>query len=415
MAPSRTADVIAAHRMGAGRPLSAVVLAAGEGTRMRSSRPKPLHRLCGRPMILHVLDALAELPVREVVVVVGDRGEWVTKTLVDHAPATMAVSFVEQPERRGTGDAVAVGITGFPDGLVDGDGDVLVVPGDIPLVRAPTLASLVRHHRHTGAAATLLTARLPDPTGRDIVVRGRDGSVVRVVDSADVVGTRTTPGSAGRVASCPVDPDDDRSGAEDGVDRAGELATSIHCFRHAVLAPALRRLRPDGHRREHVLSGVYGVLADAGYRVESLVVADPMEAAEVNDRAQLAVAEAELRDRINERWMRRGVTMWDPERTYVDAAAVLERDVVLLPGVVLQGACRLGAGAEVGPDCHLVDTVVGEEATVSKTVAVRADIGDRARVGPFVALDPGAEVRAGAVVGPLTRVIPAGAGDDAGT
>jgi bifunctional UDP-N-acetylglucosamine pyrophosphorylase/glucosamine-1-phosphate N-acetyltransferase len=118
----------------------------------------------------------------------------------------------------------------------------------------------------------------------------------------------------------------------------------------------------------------------------------------------LAVAEAELRDRINERWMRRGVTMWDPERTYVDASVHLEPDVVLLPGVVLQGDCRVGAGAEIGPDCHLVDTVVGEGATVTKATAIRADIGDHARVGPFVSLDPGAEVAPGTRVEPFQRV-----------
>jgi len=281
---------------------------------------------------------------------------------------------VEQPEQLGTGDAVAVGITGLPEGLVDADGDVVVLPGDTPLVRAPTLASLVRHHRETGAAATLLTAVLSDPTGYDRVVRGKDDAVVSIMKGSLVT---------------------DQSDVD-------EVATTIHCFRHAVLAPALRRLRPVGG--EHSLSGIYAVLHDAGYPVESLVTADPMEAARVNDRAQLAVAEAELRDRINERWMRRGVTMWDPERTYVDASVHLEPDVVLLPGVVLQGDCRISAGAEVGPDCHLMDTVVGEGATVTKTSAVRADIGHHARVGPFVSLGAGAEVSPGALVEAFTRV-----------
>src|ERR1700680_1930025 len=178
------------------RPLSAVVLAAGEGTRMRSARPKPLHRLCGRPMILHVLDALAELPVHKVVVVVGHRGDWVTKTLVDHAPRSLAIEFVEQSTQLGTGDALAVGLTALPDGLVDAAalpdgppdaaGDVVVPPGATPLVRPPTLAALVRHHRNAGAAATLLTAVLPDATGYDRVVRGKDDAVVRVVEGADV-------------------------------------------------------------------------------------------------------------------------------------------------------------------------------------------------------------------------------------
>ncbi len=344
---------------------------------MRSSRPKPLHRLCGRPMILHVLDALAGLPVSKVVVVVGHRGEWVTKTLVDHAPAGVGIEFVEQPSQRGTADALGVGLTGLPEYLADAEGDVVVLPGDTPLMRPATLAALVRHHRESEAAATILTARLDDPSGYDRVVRSeRDGSVVRVVEDAEV------------------------GGPERDID---EVATTIHCFRHGVLAPALRRLRPLGLTGEHSLTGIYAVLHDVGYRVESLVVADPMEAAGVNDRAQLAIAEAELRDRINERWMRRGVTMWDPERTYVDASTVLEPDVVLLPGVLLQGECVVRAGAEVGPECRLVDTTVGERASVRYTMADRADIGSDATVGPYVVLGPGSSVGSGEIVEAFAR------------
>jgi bifunctional UDP-N-acetylglucosamine pyrophosphorylase/glucosamine-1-phosphate N-acetyltransferase len=344
---------------------------------MRSERPKPLHRLCGRPMILHVLDALAELPVEKVVVVVGHRGEWVTKTLADHAPSGLSIEYVEQPEQLGTADALAVGLTALPESLADADGDVVVLPGDTPLVRPPTLASLVRHHRNTDAAATLLTALLDDPTGYDRVVRGKDDAVVRVVEDAEVT-------------------HDERY--------VDEVATTIHCFRHSMLAPALRRLAPSGPSGEHSLTGVYEVFHDAGYRVESLVLSDPMEAAGVNDRAQLAVAEAELRDRVNERWMRRGVTMWDPERTYVDSSVHLEPDVVLLPGVVLQGDTSVACGAEVGPDCRLVDTVVGEGAVVNATFASRAVIGEHSRVGPFVSLGPGAKVEAATVVPPFTHM-----------
>lgn len=344
---------------------------------MHSARPKPLHRLCGRPMILHVLDALAELPVEKVVIVVGHRGEWVTKTLADHAASTLSVEFVEQPEQLGTGDALAVGLTALPEGLADADGDVVVLPGDTPLVRAPTLASLVRHHRATDAAATLLTALLAEPAGYDRVVRGKDEAVVEVVEDAATTGDE-------RVLE--------------------EVATNVHCFRHSMLAAALRRLRPVGPAGEHSLTGVYAVFHDAGYRVESLAMADPMEAAGVNDRAQLAVAEAELRDRINERWMRRGVTMWDPERTYVDASVHLEPDVSLLPGVVLQGECQVAAGAEIGPDTRLFDTTVGEGAVVTMSSAFRAAIGANARVGPYVFLGPDAKVDAEATVEPFTRL-----------
>ena len=302
---------------------------------MRSARPKPLHRLCGRPMVLHVLDALAELSVTRVVVVVGHRAEWVTKTLIEHAPPGMAIEFVEQVEQRGTGDAMSVALTGLPDDEGSDDGDVVVLPGDTPLLRPATLAALVHQHRTSDAAATLLTAELDDPTGYGRVVRGRDDSVARVVEHGD---------------------------ATDEELEVDEVNTSIYCFRRSVLAPSLRRLSPANAQGEYYLTDVVEVLYEAGHKVGSVVVEDTMEVAGVNDRAQLAVAEAELRDRINERWMRRGVTMWDPERTYIDVDVELEPDVVLLPGVILQGSCVIGAHAEIGPEVHLVDTVVGEGA-----------------------------------------------------
>jgi bifunctional UDP-N-acetylglucosamine pyrophosphorylase/glucosamine-1-phosphate N-acetyltransferase len=354
-----------------GRSLSAVVLAAGEGTRMRSARPKPLHRLCGRPMVLHVLDALAQLSVTRVVVVVGHRAEWVTKTLVEHAPPGMAIEFVEQVEQRGTGDAMSVALTGLPDDDGDDDGDVVVLPGDTPLLRPATLAALVGAHRSSDAAATLLTADLDDPTGYGRVVRGRDDSVARVVEHGD---------------------------ATDDELEVTEINTSIYCFRRSVLAPSLRRLSPANAQGEYYLTDVVGVLYEAGHKVGSVVVEDTMEVAGVNDRAQLAVAEAELRDRINERWMRRGVTMWDPETTYLDVDVTLGTDVVLLPGVILQGGCVIGEHAELGPDVRLVDTVVGDGAVVTSSVCRRSVIGADARVGPYVVLDEGKEVPDGAVI-----------------
>jgi len=358
--------------------LSAIVLAAGEGTRMRSQRPKPLHRLCGRAMVLHVLDALAELDVERVVVVVGHRGEWVGRALVDDAPKRLSVELVTQDEQRGTGDAAAVGLTGLLDENGAGDdqeGDVVVLPGDTPLVRPATLAALVRHHREHQAGATLLTAEVAVADGYGRIVRGKDGSVVRVVEDRDATFEER---------------------------QITEVNTSIYCFRRSVLAPSLRRVRPVNEQGEYYLTDVVEVLSGAGYKVEALAVADPMEAAGVNDRAQLAVAEAELRYRINERWMRRGVTMWDPERTYVDAEVRLSTDVTLLPGVVLRGECTIGEAAEIGPESTLVDTQVGERAEVRHSVCVGAVVGAGAHVGPFSALGPGARVGPGETVPPFT-------------
>src|SRR3984957_19850891 len=321
---------------GSRRPLAAVVLAAGEGTRMRSERPKPLHRLCGRPMVLHVLDAVAELDLERAVVVVGHGGTRVSKAVAEQPPPGLSVEFVEQHVQRGTGDAVSVALTAFSSDDLD-VGDVLVLPGDTPLLRAPTLAALVRAHREADAAATVLTARLPDPTGYGRIVRAKNGQVARIVEQAD---------------------------ATDEEQAIDEINTSIYVFRRAVLAPALRRLTPDNVQGEYYLTDVVSVLHDAGYPLASLVVDDPMEAAGVNDRAQLAVAEAELRDRINERWMRRGVTMVDPEQTYLDTTVTLASDVTLYPGTMLQGSTTIESGAEIGPNTQLANCIVGAGAVV---------------------------------------------------
>src|SRR5437588_2359245 len=353
------------------RPLTAVVLAAGEGTRMRSARPKPLHVLCGRPMLLHVLDALTGLPIDRAVVVVGHGAERVTKTLQEHGPPDLAIDFVEQLVQRGTGDAASVALTAFPDDDFE-DGDIVVVPGDAPLIRPATLAALVREHRVSDAAATLLTARPPDPAGYGRVVRGKDDRVSHVVEEADAN-------------------DDERA--------IDEVCTSIYCFRRSLLAPALRRLSPENAQGEYYLTDIVGVLHDAGYKIVTLVADDPMEAVGVNDRIQLAAAEAELRRRTNERWMAQGVTMLDPERTHVDASVELAPDVTLFPDTLLPGHTVVGAGARLGPSVRLVDCVVGEDAVVEQVVGVDAEIGAGATVGPFAVLEPGSHVTPGARTG----------------
>jgi bifunctional UDP-N-acetylglucosamine pyrophosphorylase/glucosamine-1-phosphate N-acetyltransferase len=352
--------------------LSAIVLAAGGGTRMRSTLPKPLHRLCGRPMLCHVLDALAELQVDRVVVVVGYRSAEVVKVLEEEAPANLSLEFVEQSEPRGTGDATAVGLTGFPVGADLEEGDVVVLPGDAPLLRPATLAHLVAEHRSSGAAATLLSAVLEQPTGYGRVVRGKDGGVARIVEQLD---------------------------ASYEERQITEVATSVYCFKHSLLAPALRRLAPSNVKGEIYLTDAISVLESAGYPVIAVEVADPVEAAGVNDRAQLAAATGVVRDRLNERWMRRGVTMIDPEATYLDHGVELAEEVTLAPGVVLEGRTRVERGTTIGPGCHLVDTEVGEQAWLDTTHAVGASIGAGAVVGPYAYLTRGCQLAPGSVTG----------------
>lgn len=340
---------------------------------MRSTRPKPLHLLCGRAMVLYVLDALPQAEVDRAVIVVGHGGEQVTKKLMDDG-AGLRLEFVEQHQQRGTGDAVEVGLSGLPEDDLDDD-DVLVLLGDTPLLRSETVAALVAEHRLSGAACTILTARMDDPTGYGRVVRtGKEERVVRIVEQADA------------------------SPEEAAID---EINTGIFCFRRSLLSPALRRINPDNAQGELYLTDVVEVLAEAGHKVVSVVVEDARETQGVNDRAQLASAEADLRARTNLAWQAKGVTMVDPTSTYIDAAVTLAPDVTLFPGTILQGRTTIGAGVEIGPGCRLVDCTVGEHTTLEHTIARRAEIGDDCQVGPYAVLEPGTHLKAGTHTGPF--------------
>lgn len=354
------------------RPLSAVVLAAGHGTRMRSERPKPLHVLVGKPMVVWVLDALRSCDVSQIAVVVGHGGDRVTKRLVEDA-GDRPLAFVEQAVQRGTGDAAAVGLTGLGDDVYDDPHDVLVLLADTPLLRPATIAALVDAHREADAAATVLTAQMADPTGYGRIVRGRDDRVERIVEQADATADE-------------LDID--------------EVNTGIFCFRRSLLAPALRRIEPANAQGEYYLTDVVSVLAEAGHMVYSVMAADPDETQGINDRRQLAAAERELRDRINLDWMASGVTFVDPANSYVDATVTLGRDVTIYPGSVLQGQSEVGDGADIGPGAHLVDTTVGARVRLRQSVAFGAIVGSDATVGPWASLGPGDEVASGVTTGP---------------
>src|SRR4051794_19679784 len=270
-------DGMDARMSGSYRPLAAVVLAAGEGTRMKSATPKVLHPLCGRPMLLHVVDALVALPLERIVIVVGHGAERVTKTLQEQIASEMPIEFVEQRVQRGTGDAVSVALTAFSD-EPDLDGDVLVMPGDAPLVRPEVLARMARDHREADAAATLLTAELDDLTmdfGR--IVRDEKGRVDHIVEKTDASPEEL---------------------------EITEVNTSIYCFRRGLLAPALRRLSPENAQGEYYLTDAVSVLRQAGHDVLAMESPEVAEALGVNDQVQLAEAEEALRSRINSRWMR---------------------------------------------------------------------------------------------------------------
>jgi bifunctional UDP-N-acetylglucosamine pyrophosphorylase / glucosamine-1-phosphate N-acetyltransferase len=328
---------------------------------MKSRLAKVLHEAAGRPLLGWVLQTARAAGCGRIVVVVGHGAERVTKTLQEQLATEMPVEFVEQHVQRGTGDAASVALTAGVFDL-DAEDDLLVVPGDAPLLRAETLVALARAHRETDAAATALTAVLDDPAGYGRVVRDENGDVDHVVEQSDATLDEL---------------------------EIQEINTSIYCFRRGLLAPALRRLNPENAQGEYYLTDAISVLKETGHVVVGVVAEDPYEIVGVNDRAQLAEVEAALRRRINRRWMREGVSMTDPERIYVDATVELEPDVQLLPGTILEGRTVIAAGSVIGPDTHLVDTIVGERVIMRNTVANEAEIGDDATVGPFAHLRPG--------------------------
>jgi len=351
--------------------VSAIVLAAGEGTRMRSTRPKPLHMICGRSMVMHVIHALESVDVERTVVVVGHNAERVTKKVQEQAPDWANVSFVEQHVQRGTGDAALVGLSAFPGDDLDDESTVVILPGDTPLLRPQTIDELVSAHVANGFAATLLTSIADDPTGYGRVVRGAEKGgadrVARIVEQRDA-----TPEELA----------------------INEVCTSIYAFRRDLLGPALRHLSPDNSQGEYYLTDVVGALSTMGHRIGALQ-APAAETAGVNDRWQLALAERELRSRTNRHWLLNGVTMLDPRQTFIDVTVQLGRDVTLYPGTILQGRTTVGNGSEIGPDTRLVDCVVAAECVIENSVGRDAEVGAGAHVGPFAHLASGSSVAAG--------------------
>ncbi|TDB89944.1 bifunctional UDP-N-acetylglucosamine diphosphorylase/glucosamine-1-phosphate N-acetyltransferase GlmU [Actinomadura sp. 7K534] len=349
----------------ASRPAAVIVLAAGEGTRMKSRTSKVLHELCGRTMLGHVLAAARELEPARLVVVVGHRREQVVEHLSQAAPDAEPVV---QEHQGGTGHAVRMALeqTGALDGTV------VVTNGDHPLLRGETLAALVRTHEAEGNAATVLTTEMPDATGYGRMVRAADGSVEAIVEHKDAT-------------------DEQRA--------VNEINVGMYAFDGALLADALKRVTTDNANGEEYLTDVVAIVRGDGHRAGAHLAADWVETQGVNDKVQLAQARRQLNDRILEAHMRAGVTIVDPATTWIDVDVTAEPDAEVLPGTQLHGRTHLAEGARVGPGCTLTDTRVGADATVINAVCLEAEIGPEATVGPYAYLRPGTRLARKAKVG----------------
>jgi bifunctional UDP-N-acetylglucosamine pyrophosphorylase/glucosamine-1-phosphate N-acetyltransferase len=338
---------------------------------MASTTPKVLHRVAGRSLLGHVLAAVGALDPERLVVVVGHGRALVTAHLAEIAPDSLPVV---QEQQNGTGHAVRIALEGLDSaGIALGDGPVLVVAGDTPLLRPETLRSLVERHVVEGARSTVLTAVLEDPTGYGRVLRDpASGLVTGIVEQKD---------------------------ADQAQRAVREINSGVFAFDLAALRDALGRLTTDNSQGEEYLTDVLGLHVAAGLPVAAVVAPSEHEILGVNDRVQLAEAGALLRERINIGWMRSGVTIVDPATTWIDADVVLERDSVVERNSSLHGRTSIATGAVIGPDTTLIDVSVGDGATVLRSHASGAEIGPRATVGPFTYIRPGTRLAAGSKLG----------------
>ncbi|MCZ4492216.1 MAG: glmU [Conexibacter sp.] len=347
---------------------TAVVMAAGQGTRMRSALPKVLHELCGRPMVAWPVLAAIEAGAGRVVVV-SSPGVELAAALPEGTRTAV------QPVADGTGGAVLAALADVAPGA-----PVVVLSGDVPLISAEAIAQLVAAHAVAGAAATMATTMLDDATGYGRVVRDADGNVERVVE------TKATGDATPEQL------------------RIREVNTGIFCFDHAALADALPRVGTDNAQGERYLPEVLTLLRAQGATVAAHVVDDPALVLGVNDRVALADVRAIAQRRILEEHMRAGVTIVDPGSTLVDAGITIGQDTVIEPSTYLRGATTVGAGAHLGPDTTIIDTIVGDATTVRHSYVQEAELRAGVTVGPFAYLRPGTLLREGSKAGTFVEI-----------
>jgi bifunctional UDP-N-acetylglucosamine pyrophosphorylase/glucosamine-1-phosphate N-acetyltransferase len=343
-------------------------MAAGEGTRMRSSTPKMLHPVCGRPMVAWPILAARGAGAGRVAAIVSP-GRDLAAGLPDK------VQIVEQPEADGTGGAIRAALP-----LIEAAETVLVLSGDVPLISTETIAGLLEAHAATDAAATMLTIELEDPGSYGRVVRGPGGAVERVVEAK----------AAGDADPAQL--------------QIREVNAGTYAFDAAPLAAALATLSNDNAQGEYYLPDVFPALREAGHTVAAHIAADIAVTMGVNNRVDLAAVETEARRRLLEGHMLAGVTVVDPASTWIDAGIEIAADARVEPGTTLQGETSVGAGATIGPMATLIDSTVGAEASVIHSYLVACDVRDGCSVGPFAYIRPGTVLDAGAKAGSFVEI-----------
>ncbi|WP_342433806.1 bifunctional UDP-N-acetylglucosamine diphosphorylase/glucosamine-1-phosphate N-acetyltransferase GlmU [Neobacillus sp. FSL H8-0543] len=329
----------------------AVILAAGQGTRMKSKLYKVLHPVCGKPMVQHVVDQITKLNIQEMVTVIGHGAEKVKSQLGDES------HYVLQEEQLGTAHAVMQAQTI----LAGKEGVTIVVCGDTPLITAETMESLFVHHQKLSAKATILTARIEDPTGYGRIIRDEEGIVEKIVEHKDA------------------------TEAERTVD---EINTGTYCFDNAALFEALKNVSNENVQGEYYLPDVIEILKKQGEVVTAYQTNEFEETLGVNDRVALAEAERIMRARTNQFHMRNGVTIIDPANTYIDTDVVIGQDTIILPGTMLKGKTVIGTSSQIGPNTEIDTCEIGDETVIRQSVAHNSFIGNHVNIGPFAHIRP---------------------------
>ena len=348
------------------RPTAVIVLAAGEGTRMKSAMPKVLHTIGGRSLVHHAIAAARGIDPIHLEVVVRHERDLVAAHIAECDPDCL---IADQDEIKGTGRAVECGLAALPAELT---GTIVVTYGDVPLLTSETLREVLAAHEGASVAVTVVTSHIPDPTGYGRIVRDADGSVARIVEQKDAT-------------------DDERA--------ITEVNSGIYAFEATLLTQALAGLGTDNAQGEKYLTDVVGIARAQGRAVAAYVLADVWQTEGVNDKIQLARLGAELNRRTVEAAMREGAIIRDPATTWIDTDVSIGRDTVIEPNVQLRGATTIGADCLIGPDTTLVDMEVGDGATVCRTQGSLSVVGPGATVGPWAYLRPGTELGAEAKIG----------------
>lgn len=358
--------------------LAVIILAAGQGTRMKSQTPKLLHHLAGIPIVSHVLSTVRELDAAHTVTVVRHERDQLIEVITEHLPGGIVV---DQDEIPGTGRAVEQALLALP---ADFRGEVLVVNGDVPLLDSHTLGHLIDTHRRSQVSLTLLSAVLDDPTGYGRIVRGENGELERIVEHKDAT---------------------DRERA------LSEVNAGVYLFDSVELRTHISQLSQENTQGEKYLTDVIHLSRLAGSQVKALPVSEPWLVSGINDRAQLSEAAATLNALIIRRWQLAGVTVHDPASTWIDITATLAEDVELLPGTQIRGATTVARGVVIGPDSTIVDCEIGEKAVLKRTDATLSVIGAGASVGPFAYLRPNTILGADGKIGSFVETKNAQIGD----